>query len=77
VLICQSEKECLAPLKDPFSIICRIGPPFASLCPAAGMVPKLGMVQLFPMSLAAVSRQESGRTVASTIFQTGCLMAER
>jgi len=68
-------KEAWAPLKDSSSKIYRIGPPFAFLCPVAGMVPKSGVVQLFPTSLAAVSRQESGHIIASTIFQTECLMA--
>jgi len=50
---------------------------FASLCPVAGIVPKLGLVQLFPTSLVVVSRRGSGRTVVSTVFRTGCLKTER
>jgi len=61
-------KETLRPF-----VICRIVPPFASLCPTAGMVLKPELVQLFPKSLAIVSRQGSGCTVTGTTFWTGCL----
>jgi len=36
----------------------------------AGMMPKPGLVQLFPMSLVVVSCRKSGCTITSTIFQT-------
>ena len=55
-------------LKDPSSMICQIGPPFASLCPVAGVVPKLGLVQLFPTLLAVISRRGSGLNDAGIAF---------
>ena len=58
-------------------MIYRIRLLFASLCPVAGIVPKPGLVQLFPTLFAAVSRRESGCTVAGTTFQTECLLVAK
>ena len=65
-------------MRDPSSMIYRIGPPFTSLCPVAGVVPKLGLVQLFPMLLATVSRGVSSychRYSFSDRVQNGCEVA--
>jgi len=53
----SKRKGALSILKDSSSMIYRIGPPFAFLCPVAGMVPKPRLVQLFLTSLAAVSHR--------------------
>ena len=76
--LCQyiEEKRALSPLEGPSLMICQIGPPFASLYPAAGMVPKPGLVQLLPTLLDAVSHRGLDCTVVGTTFQTWCLMAE-
>ena len=57
--------------------ICQIVPPFASLCPVVGMMVRPALLQLFSMSLSTMSHWGSERTVISTVFQIGCLQAER
>jgi len=42
-------------------MIYQIEPPFASLCPVAGVVPKAGLMQLFPTLLATVCHRGPGR----------------
>ena len=72
----SKRKGSLNPFKGSFFNDLLIRLPFASFCPVAGMILKPGLVQLFSTSLAVVSHRWSGHIVTSTIFQTGCLMAE-
>jgi len=70
----SKRKGVLSPFEGSFFNDCQIGPSFASFCPVAGVVPKPGLVQLFPTLLAVVYHWGPSRTVAGTPdrVHTGC-----